>query len=86
MKQYIYTFLGVIAATFIGLFKYRGHKIKALNKDVNTERDNADKHEEEIKKVIAELNLREKYNEIDKSIIMDSPDNKRSRLSAFNKD
>ena len=85
-KVYIIGAISVIVAAFLAVFQYRGKRIEKLKQDVDTERKNAEAHEEEVKKVITELKLKDKYNEIDKTIIKSNSNTKRDRLSAFNRD
>lgn len=85
IKGYLVAGAGVIVALFIAVFSYRGKKIDALKKDVETERDNVKEIERVIetkKKVEA---IQERYNEINANIAKSSSDDKRSRLSKFNR-
>lgn len=86
IKMYALGAIAIIVSIFGAAFAYRGKKIDALKKDVETERDNVKDIERVIetkKKVEA---IQERYNEINANIAKSSSDDKRSRLSKFNRD
>ncbi|MDB4306046.1 hypothetical protein N9980_00605 [bacterium] len=86
LKGYLIAGLGLIAAIFGAVFAYRGKKIDALKKDVETERENV----KEVERVIATQKqtkkMEERFNEINADMHKSSDTDKRSRLSKFNRD
>lgn len=86
LRAYLYAIGAAIALSVLGLLKYLGSKVKRLEKDVDTANKNTEAAEEQIKKTITEIQLKDKMNEIDKEIIKSKPSDVHNRLSAFNRD
>ena len=86
LRAYLYAAGAAIVLSALGVLKYLSSKVKRLEKDVVTANKNTEEAEEQIKKTIAEIQLKDEMNEIDKKIIKSKPSDVRDRLSAFNRD
>ncbi len=86
IKGYLLAAGGLVVAIFSAMFVYRGKKIEAQKKDIETEKANVKAVENAIETIQAKVELQEEYNEIEADIKQSSIDSIDDRLSKFDRD